>query len=241
MSSRILLTYITFLLFFTISFSTKYHRQKNIIHCLENEIVPKISKIYVSSFKLYDFLIYPSNGCFKYAILPFISSSENLLEIFFHFQKLHPAVNLEKFLPYSTIKTSVLDLNDSLFAYIFQDEYKSFNPILYSQNNYKTCNINDDKNINEDSIFAFFSSNKIFSLETYVLQNNENVYAGFDEENEMFFVAIKTDQGKLIPISHGVIKSKIKFPDYLECILEAHNLNCFSKIYFSNLSLFLYV
>ena len=43
-------------------------------------------------------------------------------------------MNLDKFLPYSTIKKSVLHLQDSPFVYIFQDEYEFFNPILYSEN-----------------------------------------------------------------------------------------------------------
>jgi hypothetical protein len=49
----------------------------------------------------------------------------------------------------------------------------------------------------------------------------------------MFFVAIKTNQGKLTAISHGPIKSQINFPDDLDCILRAHNLTGFSKIYFT--------
>ena len=227
MMPRSLLTYITFFLFFTISFLTQ--RTRNSL--LKNEIVPKITQT-KPSFKLYDFLIYPSNGTFKTSILPFISSSENLLKIYFHFQKLNPNVNLDKFLPYSTIKKTVLDLQDSPFIYIFQDEYKFFNPIVYSENNYKICTM-DDKNIKEGDIYALVSPNKIFSLETYIFQNNLKVYAARDQENGMFFVAIKTNQRKLTAISHGPIKSQINFPDDLDCILKAHTLTGFSKIYFN--------
>jgi len=205
---------------------------------LKNEIVPKTTQT-TPSFKLFDFLIYPSNGTFKNTILPFISSSENLLKIYFHFQKLHPNVNLEKFLPYSTIKKTVLDVQDSPFVYIFQNEYKSFNPIVFSENNYKICTINDQK-IQEDDIYALFSPNKIFSLKTYILDNNSEVYAACDQENDMFFVALKTNQGKLSAISHGPLQishkpfqSRIMFPEDLDCILKAHNLTGFSKIYFN--------
>jgi len=214
------LTCVTFSLCIIILFSTEHRR------------TIKISPI-TPSFKLYDFLIYPSNDGFKYNILPFISCSEDLLKIIFHFQKLNPNVNLDKFLPYSTIKQSVLDLqNSSPFAYRFQDEYKFFNPILYSEKIYKTCTINH-KNLKEDSVWAFCPSNKILLLKTYVLQNKQKVYAGQNEINEMFFVAIKTKQGTLTSISRGNIKNKIKFPDYLYYILDAHNLTCFSKFYFT--------
>merc|ERR1712034_223948 len=49
------------------------------------------------------------------------------------------------------------------------------------------------------------------------------------EENN-FFAAIKTSSGKLTAISQGIFISTIQFPDYLDCILEAHDLNSFSKI-----------
>jgi len=247
MMPRSLLPYFAFLLFFTISFSTE-NQPKSKNSLLENEIVPKTTQK-TPTFKLYDFLIYPSNGTFKISILPFISSSENLLKIHLHFQKLDPNVNLDKFLPYSTIKRTVLDLQDSeAFVYIFQDEYQFFNPIVYSENDYKICTM-DDKNIKDDDIYALVSPNKIFSLETYIIQKNLEswlqfesniIYAACDQENGMFFVAIKTNQGELTAISNGSMAPglwrnmrQMKYPDDLDCILEAHNLTGFSKIYFN--------
>jgi len=225
-----------FLFLSTILFSSEY--QQTIQNSLlKNEIMPQ--KIITSpSFKLYDFLIYPSHDAFKYTILPYLSSSEILLKCFFHFQKLHPTVNLEKFLPYSRIQKDVLDLQNSplTFAYFFQNEYKFFNPILYqSKNNYTTCIMNDKYNIQGDSICALFSTNVIFFLKLHVLPDKREAYVAFDQNNEMFFVAIKTDNnqaGTLTAISNGIIKSKTEFPHYLDCILDAHNLSGFSNLYF---------
>jgi len=245
MIGRSLLIYVTFSLCVTILFSTE--DQKTIKNSLlGNEIIPIISQK-TPSFKMYDFLIYPSNDGFKYNILPFLSSSEDLLKIILHFQKLDPIVNLRKFLPNSTIKKSVLDLEDSPFAYIFQDEYTFFDPILYSESNYKTCTIND-KHIKRNSVCAFFPPNNIFLLKDYSFQNERQVYAGHNEENGMFFVAcrkprqigdngeatIKKNQGTLTPICRGNISFSVKkkFPDYLHDIVDAHNLTCFSKFYY---------
>jgi hypothetical protein len=244
MIGRSLLIYVTFSLCVTILFSTE--NQKRIQNSLlGNEIIPIISQTH-PSFKLYDFLIYPSNDGFKYNILPFLSSSEDLLKIIFHFQKLNPNVNLRKFLPNSNA------LQDSLFPYIFQDEGKFFNPILCSEKNYEICTLND-KNIEKDSVCTLFPSNKIFllktyflpntqkvytyhnDLKTYVLQDKQKVYAYHNEENGMFLVAIKTNQETLVTISRGNIKlNTIKFPNFLTNILEAHNLplTCFSKLYY---------
>jgi hypothetical protein len=225
-------------------FSTEYQQKIKIVS-LQNKIVPRPAQT-TTSLKLYNFLIYPSNGSFKNCILPFISSSEILLKIFLFFQKLLiPNVYLEKFLPYSTIKKTAIDMQDSYFVHIFQNEYSFFNPILHetskialtddflrvilhSRTNYKTCTI-IEKNIEKDSMFALFSSNTIFPLKTYVLKNNLEIFAACDEENN-FFAAIKTSSGKLTAISQGIFISTIQFPDYLDCILEAHDLNSFSKI-----------
>ena len=201
---------------------------------LKNEIVSMNSE--PTPIPLYGFLIYSSNANFKNCILPFISSSENLLKFFFHFQKLNPNVDLEKFLPYSRLKVTVLDgLQNSYVAYIFENQ---FNPILISTPIsapiYKTIDCSYiDETIDENSICALFSLNKIFVLKSYILPKNQEVFAARDESDDMFFVALKKTKEKLIGISHGKIEqNNIEFPDYLNVILDAHNLNVLSKLYF---------
>jgi len=214
---------------FTITFSTTIHKS-----LLQNEIVQFYDE--PSPFKLYDFLIYPSNANFKNCILPFISSSENLLKIFSHFQKLDSKVNLEKFLPYSRLKVTVVNLQGPRVAYIFEN---GFHPILISESICEAIHCDYiDKTIDENSICALFLSNKIFLLKSYILPKNQEVFAAYDESDDMFFVALKKSQNTLVAISHGIIKSDIKFPDYLNCILKAHNLNGLQKIIFKLINVY---
>jgi len=212
-------------LIFTISFSTE--------SLLKKKFVAIDSDLITTPLKLYDFFIYPSNANFKNCILPFISSSENLLKIYFHFKKLDPKINFEKFLPYSKLIVTVLDfdLKRSHVAYIFENQ---FNPIIISENPYKTINCSYiDKNINGNSICALFSSNKIFTLDSYILSKNQEVFAAYDESDSMVCVALKKNQENFTVISHGKItKNKMTFPNCLDIILEVHNLSILSKIYY---------
>jgi len=228
MMFKILSTYFVLCLIFTISFSTDYLHES----LIQNENVTIVSDPDATSFKLSDFLIYPSNANFKNCILPFISSSENLLKIYFHFQKLDPKVNLEKFLPYSRLEVTVfVRLQRSYIAYIFENQ---FNPIFISEQPYTTINcIYIDEHIHENSIFVLFSSNTIVLLEPYILPKNKLVFAAYDASDNMVFVALKNSQENLTPISHGKIKPNDEiFPYCLNIILKAHNLNLLYKIYF---------
>jgi len=227
--SAILWSYIPLLLLFTISFSSQFDHN-------EIELVPLVSQ--PTSLKLYGFFIYPSNDQFKHYILPFLSS-EILLKIYYHFRNLYPNVSIQKFLPHSTVTRSVLNFEHSYVAYIFEDEFCFFNPIVCdSEQNYKTVTLGSRHNsTEEDLIYALFSSNKIFSLESHVLTNYQKVFAAFDETDDSFFVAapVKKEEEKLIAIAHGTIPSwgiDIEFLNYLDCVLEAHELNCLKKFYF---------
>jgi len=219
-------SYIPLILMFTISFSST--------------IVPFISQ--PTSLKLYDFLIYPSNDSFKNYILPFLSS-EHLLTIYFNFRNLSSNVTIQKFLPlYSIVKTNVLDLKNSYFAYIFENEFSFFNPIIFdSEHNYSTVTLDHrGKNVTEDSIYALFSSsNKLFSLEAYDLPHNQEVFAAFWQIDEtVHFLAVeKNAQGKLTAIADGIITNKLELADNLDCVLEAHKSK-FKTFYFKIFDLY---
>ena len=237
-------SYISLLLLFTMLFSSKSHRHETQKHFSENKIVPFIPQS--TPVKLYDYFIYLSNDKFKNDILPFLSS-EILLKIYFYFRNLDPNVSIKKFLPESRfrVKTTVLDLQKSYYpAYIFKNEFSCFNPIIFDpeQNNYRTVNLGRrDNNTEEDSIYALFLSNKIFSFESYDLYHNQKVFAAFDETDH-FFTAEQKIQEKLTVISYGINPinfSNIIVFDYLDSILKAaHDLNYFKTFYFKVFDLY---
>jgi len=223
----ILSNYIPLILLFAISFSSQNEIQKPF---LKNEIVPLSSQ--PPSSKLYDFLIYPSNDKFKYCILPFLTSSKHLLKIFFHFRILYPNLSIEKFLPNSIVKTSVLDMKNLYLTYIFINEFSYFNPIICdSENDYRPVTLGSRAN---NSIYALFPENIIFPLKYH----NQEASATFHYSGRCFYVATASQEklttiacGK-IPTWWGIGRSADGFPDFVDCILKAHNLNCFKKFYF---------
>jgi len=165
--------------------------------------------------KLYDFLIYPSNDGFKNYILPFLSS-ENLLKSFLYFHNLDPNIRIQKFLPYSTIRTTAIDFQNSYIAYIFDNEFSFFNPIICdSEQHYRTVTLGCEaaapaaavvNHIREaNSIYALFPSNKIFRLNCHsLLSQNQKVFAAVDEENSYFFVVVmENSENKLTFIATG--------------------------------------
>jgi len=245
----ILSTYIPLFILCTSLFSSKFDENEIQKHFSKHEI-DSVNSQSVNPLRLNNFFIYLSNDKFKNIILPHLSS-ENLLHIFFYFRNLYPTLSIEKFLPESTVKRTVIDLQKSYFAYIFQNEFSSFNPIIgYSEQNYKTITLGrTHKNIEEDSIYALFSStDKIFSLESHDFYHNQ-VFTAFDETHNSFCVAVpaKNTPQKLSAIAYGTLPwffrnypgfdTTMSFDEYLECIWEAHNSNCFKKFDFKLLDL----
>jgi len=190
--------------------------------------------------RLNDSLIYLSNDKFKNIILPYLSSSKHLLKIYLHFRNLYPNVSIEKFLPNSTVKRTVLDLQKTYFAYIFQNEFSFYNPFIFdSEQNCKTITLGCGHKY-DDSIYGLFlSTDKIFALESYLLPNNQEIFAILDKTDYSFFVAVaskQTTQEKLTAIAYETIpiwmQGHVIFSDYLYSLWKAHNLNCFTKFYF---------
>ena len=240
-------SYIPLLLLFMISFSSKSQNYNIEEPFLENQIVPFIAQ--PTPIKLYGYFIYPSNDKFKNDILPFLSS-EILLKIYFHFQNLYPNLSIEKFLPDSRfrLKTTVLDLEKSYYpAYIFKNEFSCFNPIIFdSEQNYRTVTLGRPYNTEDGSIYALFSSNTIYSFDSYDLPHNRNIFAAFDLYSEHFLAAEKNTQEKLTAIAYGKNPNlifygslDIDFSDYLNFILKAQNLSRFKKFYFKIFDLYI--
>jgi len=230
----------TLLLVFSISFSSQIGKEKIFPNSLTESLITPLASQPVSS-KLYDFLIYLSNDKFKSCILPFISS-ENLLKIYFHFQNLDPNVSIEKFLPDSPgskVEITVLDFQNSYFGYIFENEFVLLNPIIFdAKKNYRAVTL-DHKNNN--LIYAFFPPNKIFSFESHVLPDNQEVFTAQDFPDNYFeflvAIASKNVQEKLQIIAYGSNTSMeyydyFDIPKHLGCILKAYNLNHFQKFNF---------
>jgi len=226
--ATILSSYISLILLFTISFSSTrtYEIQTRL---LENESVPPVSQL---NFNDSRFLIYPSSDNFKNYILPFLSS-EKLLKIYFHFLNLYPNVSIKKFLPGSTLTVTVHDFPNSCSGYIFENEFSSFNPIIFNfEQNYRIVFIrNRHDNTEEDPIYVLYSlSNEIDWLQPLVLPNGQQVVAALDGQTNSFFVA------STVIKACGTIPQRWNindpFPEYLDCVLHACQLNCFQKIYF---------
>jgi len=248
----ILPTYIPLLLLFTIIFSSKFDENEIQKSFLKHEIVPL--NFQLNPLRLNDFLIYLSNDKFKNIILPYLSS-EHLLKIYFHFRNLYPNVSIEKFLPDATKKRTVLDLQKSYFAYIFQNEFSFFNPIIvYSEQNYKTTTLGKQQKkihrVTKDSwryvkptklkkkIYGLFPSNKIFFLESHGLDDYQEVFVALDKSDYSYFVAKVTDKPeKLKAIAHGTLDKGLSFHYHLQCIWLAYDANCFTKLFFKAVNL----
>jgi hypothetical protein len=75
----------------------------------------------------------------------------------------------------------------------------------------------------DDSIYGLFlSTDKIFPLESYLLPNNQEIFAVLDKTDYSFFVAVaakQTTQEKLTAIAYGKIpiwmQGHVIFSDYL--------------------------
>lgn len=166
------------------------------------------------------------------------SASEILLKKFFHDKESNPNVGIEDFLPSPRLKVTVHDLERSYIAYIFPEN--KFDPILISGEIYKCGPLYVDETIHDYSTCALFSTNKIYPLKSYILTKKNSpdreVFAFYDEFDKMFFVAIKNTKGEVIPIAHGKMQiprgNIMDFLDFLNIILDAHNLNCLSKIHY---------
>lgn len=158
-------------------------------------------------------------------------------------------MGVEKFLPDSRfrVKTAVLDLQKSYYpAYIFKNEFFCFNPIIFdSEKDYRTVTLGrKNSNTEEDSVYALFSSNKIYPFRSYDVSNTQKTFVAFEENlylpflnflDGTFFVATNTVQGELRVIAYGTHPhdlTEIDFSDFLDCILKAHNLNCVRTFYF---------
>jgi hypothetical protein len=241
----------------TLSFSSyaQFHKQKIPQPFLNNEIIPFAFQ--PNFLKLYDFLIYPSNDGFKNYILPFLSS-EKLLKFFLYFQNLDPNIRIQKFLPYSTVTTTAIDFQNSYIAYIFENEFSFFNPIICdSEEHYRTVTLGCGavapaaavNHTEVNSIYALFPSNKIFRLDCHLLSQNQKVVAAVDEESSYFFVVVmKNSENKLTFIAKGTLPREHMFSDdldledrpganeqlilNLDCFWNANNLNYLKKFYF---------
>jgi hypothetical protein len=143
-------------------------------------------------------------------------------------------VSIQKFLPGSTVNARVHDFPNSYSGYIFENEFSSFNPIIFNseEKNYRTVSMRHrHSNDEEEPIYGFFPSlNEIVWLKPLVLPNNKKVFAAFDEQFDSFFVA------STIFKAHGTIPQRwninIPFPDYLDCLVDACQLNCCQNLYF---------
>jgi len=195
-----------------------------------------------SKFTINNFLIYLSSDKFKYCILPYLSS-HNFLKIYLHFQNLVPELNFEKFLPplrfYTT--NNVLDMQEPTtylqplqinLLYQFNGEFSSLEShILYSSKN-KIPIIVETHNITilPDSICAHLSHNKVISYETYVIPSSHQGLLILRDVNH-FFVTFEKSQNEFINIAKCSRVSEKEFPDYVECIWEAYNLQGWIKYY----------
>jgi len=194
-----------------------------------------------SKFKLDNLLIYLSSDKFKYCILPYLSSHA-FVKIYLHFQKLVPELNFQKFLPPSRFYTTnnVLDIQDPTaylqpleinLLYQFNGEYSSLKPhILYSSKTKIPIIVESHIPIHPDSICAHISQNKIIVYKFYVVPASHQELLILRNVNQ-FFVTFQESKNQFINIARGNIVSDKEFPDYVECIWEAYNLQGWKKNY----------
>merc|ERR1712034_216365 len=100
--------------------------------------------------------------------------------------------SIKKFLPGSTLTVTVHDFPNSYSGYIFENEFSSFNPIIFNfEQNYRIVPFrNRHDNTVEDPIYVHYSSsNEIDWLQPLVLPNGQQVVAALDGQTNSFFVA----------------------------------------------------
>jgi hypothetical protein len=123
--------------------------------------------------------------------------------------------------------------------YQFHGEYSFLEPhILYSFKN-KLPNICEPHIvIPPNSICAILSQNKIIPYKTYVMPtSHQELLILKDDVGDQFFVTFEKSKGHFINIARGRQVSEKEFPDYIECIWEAYNLQGWKKSYWEIKSL----
>jgi len=232
--------FIIFSLLFATSFCTKNNKKIN-APFLENEIVQISNNFEQTFFNPNDiflnannnFLIYPRNDLFNNYILPYLHSSEILLDIYSKFDQ--QQVHIETFLPNSTSKVTVLDLYNSYTGYIFQEKYSVFNPIIFDfvEQRYRTVALGCR---GDSDLYALFPSlNKISSLHCEATSKDKKLFLCVDEleQNPRYFFAaienLKTE--KFFPRANGSLIQNWRHW-YQKYYLKAYDFNVLKKVYY---------
>jgi len=124
--------------------------------------------------------------------------------------------------------------------YQFSGEYSSFQPqIVYFSANHRPKIFKPDIPIPHNSICALLSQNKIIPYEIYVLPtSHQELLILRDNEGDQFFVTFQKSKDQFINIARSREVLKNEFPDYVECIWEAYNLQGWKKNYWKIKSFF---
>jgi len=202
-----------------------------------------------SKFKFHNLLIFLSSDKFKYCILPYLSS-QNFIKIYLHFQNFIPEFNFQKFLPPSRFYTTniVLDIQEPTtflqpleiyFLNQFEGEYSSLKSNILYFSQYKNPIIFEPHiPIPHDSICALLSQHKISTYETYAIPAScQELLILREDGSGHFVVTFQKSRDQFINIARGRGVSEKEFPDYVECVWEAYNLQGWKKHYWKLKSL----
>jgi len=163
---------------------------------------------------------------------PFMTSSENIIKNFFHFNSLatqHLPEIIENFLPAERFFETHLFLTiyDSYILFSFLHDFSFLDPILFSPKLNKASVLQTKiENFSSNSILAQYESGKIDCLkESFAFgQSFMTMQSAFTENNDYeFFIFLKKTNGKFQPIALGEIFG-INFESLLDYIWQAYNL-----------------